>query len=150
MWSLLRDGMKIPARRYATIASGKSSLRGKKGPPLTLEHVGTPSDAILFMRLRFIVWLFCLTKRRSLSNEAARWRCGGISSGRRIVRFPRLLLDVDRRSPFSDGIFRYAEVPPSSTRTELLDFARAEFERHRHVNDIVSWVIDALLLTVGR
>lgn len=41
MW-FLRDGMKIPAiRRYATIASGKSSLRGKKGPPLTLEHVGT-------------------------------------------------------------------------------------------------------------
>jgi len=40
MW-FLRDGMKIPARRYATIASGKSLLRGKKGPPLSLEHVGT-------------------------------------------------------------------------------------------------------------
>jgi hypothetical protein len=40
MW-FLRDGMKISARRYATIASGKSLLRGKKGPPLSLEHVGT-------------------------------------------------------------------------------------------------------------
>lgn len=42
MW-FLRHAMKFPAaRRYATIASGKS-LRGKKGPPLTLEHVGTLS-----------------------------------------------------------------------------------------------------------
>jgi hypothetical protein len=40
MW-FLRDGMKFPVRRYATIASGKSLLRGKKGPPLSLEHVGT-------------------------------------------------------------------------------------------------------------
>lgn len=27
------------------------------------------------------------------------------------------------------------EAPPS-TRQELLDFARAEFEQHRHVNDL--------------
>ncbi|KAL1587457.1 hypothetical protein WHR41_03847 [Cladosporium halotolerans] len=85
MWSLLRDGMKIPARRYATIASGKSSLRGKKGPPLTLEHF--------------------VQRGRAL----ALWR------------------DIVRSTN---------KVPPSSTRTELLDFARAEFERHRHVNDI--------------
>ena len=43
MW-LLRNGMKFSARAaYATIAPAKSSLRGKKGPPLTLEHVGTLS-----------------------------------------------------------------------------------------------------------
>jgi hypothetical protein len=36
--------MKFSARAaYATIAPAKSSLRGKKGPPLTLEHVGTLS-----------------------------------------------------------------------------------------------------------
>lgn len=33
---------------------------------------------------------------------------------------------------------------PSSTRQELLDFARAEFEQHRHVNDLVS--LESLLL----
>jgi hypothetical protein len=38
----MRNGMKFSARAaYATIAPAKSSLRGKKGPPLTLEHVGT-------------------------------------------------------------------------------------------------------------
>ncbi|GAB7326312.1 hypothetical protein MBLNU13_g10285t1 [Cladosporium sp. NU13] len=83
MW-FLRDGMKIPARRYATIASGKSLLRGKKGPPLSLEHF--------------------LQRGRVL----ALWR----------------------------DIVRATNKAPSSTRKELLDFARGEFEQHRHVTDL--------------
>jgi hypothetical protein len=51
MW-FLRDGMKICARHYATIAPGKSLLRGKKGPPLSLEHVGT----LLYTK----VWAFAV------------------------------------------------------------------------------------------
>jgi hypothetical protein len=51
MW-FLRDGMKISARHYATIAPGKSLLRGKKGPPLSLEHVGT----LLYTK----VWAFAV------------------------------------------------------------------------------------------
>lgn len=36
------------------------------------------------------------------------------------------------------------EIPPSSTRDEMREFARAEFERYRNVHDLVS--IDALWL----
>ena len=30
-----------------------------------------------------------------------------------------------------------AEIPDSPTRSELRDYARAEFERHRNVTDLV-------------
>jgi hypothetical protein len=63
--------MKIPARRYATIASGKSLLRGKKGPPLSLEHVGT----VLYTK----VWalpssdMFVVPAERTSASAMARY-----------------------------------------------------------------------------
>lgn len=30
------------------------------------------------------------------------------------------------------------EIPPSSTKYEMRDYAREEFERHRNVTDLVS------------
>lgn len=85
MW-FLRDGLKIPARRYATIASGKTSLRGKKGPPLTLEHVGTFSAVYQGLGMNLLsnhMLLAC-----SFYNEAERWRYGGISFVRPTVGSP--------------------------------------------------------------
>ncbi|KAM0691781.1 hypothetical protein Q7P36_007981 [Cladosporium allicinum] len=84
MW-FLRNGMKFSARAaYATIAPAKSLLRGKKGPPLTLEHF--------------------LQRGRVL----ALWR----------------------------DVVRAVNKAPPSTRQELLDFARGEFEQHRKVTDL--------------
>lgn len=70
MW-FLRDGMKISARRYATIAPGKSLLRGKKGPPLTLEHVGTSAIPRSGRP-------DCTHMCYSSYKEDERWRCGEI------------------------------------------------------------------------
>lgn len=33
-----------------------------------------------------------------------------------------------------------SEVPPSSTRTELRNYARSEFERHRELTDLVCFL----------
>lgn len=71
MW-FLRNGMKFSARAaYATIAPAKSLLRGKKGPPLTLEHVGTLSNIAKGLGAPILTVYCC-----SSCNEAKCWRCG--------------------------------------------------------------------------
>ena len=64
--------MKIPARRYATIASGKSLLRGKKGPPLSLEHVGTMFYTKVWASLRSSDTFVVLAKRTGTGLVARR------------------------------------------------------------------------------
>jgi hypothetical protein len=87
-WMLyLRNGMKFSARAaYATIAPAKSSLRGKKGPPLTLEHVGT-----LFIHRQKFGHAFSNNVFCSSCNEAGFWRCGemlyALSTVRALSRF---------------------------------------------------------------
>lgn len=76
MWFLRRNGMKFSAARaaYATIAPAKSSLRGKKGPPLTLEHVGTFS--FLNRQRSGHTFFFLTTSCCSFCNGGGFWRCG--------------------------------------------------------------------------
>lgn len=40
---------------------------------------------------------------------------------------------------------RIAEIPASSTKCELRNYAREEFERHRNVTDLVGLICVAIL-----
>ena len=133
----LHDGMIPSLCRRATISSGKS-LRDK-GRILTLEHVCLPHSLSLFCSVydspssRPSV-LGHADARGSLSSGKKRWPCGVILYALSIVsNFPGHDLILLRKWLKPNP----PEIPQASSREEMYDFARTEFDRYRLVEDLV-------------
>lgn len=114
-------------RHLASISSGKN-LRGTGKPVLSLEQVRTFLPILALPRSNQIAQFLQRQKVMSLWRDIVR----ATNSARSSSPTTKVLSDRD------------AEIPMPATRTEMRDFARDEFERFRHIEDIVSSKIPLL------
>lgn len=115
-------------RRLASISSGRN-LRGLGKPTLSLEQVRRiQSLCIAASDLSHLVYSKTKSHWPVARNSESDEQC--------------VIKTQTGHQQFRPD--REAEIPMQGTKTEMRDFAREEFERFRHVDDLVSLDLNAV------